>query len=152
MERQTFQIVIDAPREKVWDILWSKATYPEWTAVFSAGSRAETTWQQGSKVLFLDANNEGMAATIAANRPNEFMSIRHLGMVKDGVEDLDSPKVKQWAGAMENYTLKPINGQTQLTVEMDVTQEYKDYFQKTWPKALEQVKQLAEQSLVSKQA
>ena len=90
MERHTFNVVIDAPRETVWDVLWSQATYPEWTAAFSAGSRAETTWQQGSKVLFLGAGNEGMVATIAENQPNEFMSIRHLGMVKNGVDELDS--------------------------------------------------------------
>ncbi len=151
MERLTFEIVIDAPREKVWDILWNDATYPEWTAVFSPGSRAETTWQQGSKVLFVDSNNEGMVATIAENRPNEFMSIKHLGMVKDGVEDLDSEQVKQWAGALENYTLKTVSGTTQLTVEMDIAQAYKEDFQKTWPKALEKVKQLAQQSLASTQ-
>jgi hypothetical protein len=152
MERQTFAIVIDAPREVVWDILWSDATYRQWTAVFSAGSRAETTWQKGSKVLFVDASNEGMVATIAENIPGEFMSIKHLGMVKDGVEDLDSPQVKQWAGALENYTLRTVNGKTELTVEMDIAEEYKDYFAKTWPKALEQVKQLSEHSLASQQS
>jgi hypothetical protein len=152
MERQTFAIVIDAPREVVWDILWSDATYRQWTAVFSAGSRAETTWQKGSKVLFVDASNEGMVATIVENIPGGFMSIKHLGMVKDGVEDLDSPQVKQWAGALENYTLRTVNGKTELTVEMDIAEEYKDYFAKTWPKALEQVKQLSEHSLASQQS
>jgi uncharacterized protein YndB with AHSA1/START domain len=152
MERQHFGIVINAPREKVWDILWNQATYPEWTAVFSPGSRAETTWQKGSKVLFMDAGNEGMVATVAENRPHEFMSLKHLGMVKNGVEDLDSAQTKQWAGAMENYTLKTVNGETELAVEMDVTQEHKDFFVETWPKALEKVKQLAEQSRVGKHA
>ncbi len=152
MERQTFAIVIDAPREVVWDILWSDATYRQWTAVFSAGSRAETTWQKGSKVLFVDASNEGMVATIVENIPGGFMSIKHLGMVKDGVEDLDSPQVNQWAGALENYTLRTVNGKTELTVEMDIAEEYKDYFAKTWPKALEQVKQLSEHSLASQQS
>ena len=152
MERQTFEITIDASREKVWDILWSETTYPEWTAVFSPGSRAETTWQKGSKVLFLDASNEGMVASIVENKSNEFMSIKHLGMVKDGVEDLDSPEVKVWAGALENYTLKTVNGKTVLTVEIDIADAYKDYMAKAWPKALEQVKQLAELALAGKQS
>jgi hypothetical protein len=146
MERQTFDIVIDASRETVWDILWGKATYPQWTSAFSPGSRAETSWQQGSKVLFLDGNNEGMVSTVAENRSPAFMSFKHLGMVRDGVEDLDSAKVRQWAGALENYSLSPENGKTRLTVAMDVTPEHKEYFVKTWPLALAQVKQLAEQS------
>ena len=152
MERQHFGIVINAPREKVWDILWNQATYPEWTAVFSPGSRAETTWQKGSKVLFLDGSNEGMVATVAENRPHEFMSLKHLGMVKNGVEDLDSDQIRQWAGAMENYTLKTVPGGTELAVEMDIAPEYKDYFVASWPKALEKVKQLAEQAPAGKHA
>jgi hypothetical protein len=148
MEKQQFKISIDAPREKVWNILWNDASYREWTSVFSEGSRAETDWKKGSKVLFLNATGEGMVSRIAENKPNEFMSIAHLGVVKDGVEDLESEKVKEWAGAMENYTLRDLNGKTELIVDMDVTDEYKDYFQTTWPKALDRVKELAEKSKV----
>ncbi|HEX8531206.1 MAG TPA: SRPBCC domain-containing protein, partial [Cytophagales bacterium] len=146
----TFDIVIDAPRETVWDILWNQATYPEWTAVFSPGSRAVTTWQQGSKVLFVDGSNAGMVATVVENQPPAFMSFKHLGMVKDGVEDLDSDLVRPWAGALENYSLSTENGKTRLTVEMDITPEHKDYFVNAWPLALAQVKQLAESARAGK--
>lgn len=144
MEKQNFKTTIDASREKVWDVLWGDATYPVWTSAFSEGSRAETDWKEGSKVLFLNAENEGMIATIAKNIPHEYMSIKHLGTVKDGVEDLDSEQTKEWAGALENYTLKTVDGKTELAVDMDITDEYKDYFLATWPKALEKVKELAE--------
>jgi Activator of Hsp90 ATPase homolog 1-like protein len=146
MEKQQFKVSIDAPREKVWNILWGNTSYPEWTAAFAEGSRVETDWKKGSKALFLDAKNEGMVSTIAENKPNEYMSIKHLGVVKDGVEDLDSEKTKEWAGALENYTLKTVSGKTELTVDMDITDEFKDYFLKTWPKALEKVKELAEKN------
>ena len=146
MEKQYFKVSIDAPREKVWEILWGKTSYPAWTSAFAEGSRAETDWKKGSKALFLDAKNEGMISTIAENKPNEFMSIKHLGIVKKGVEDLDSEKTKEWAGALENYTLKTVNGKTELTVDMDITDEFKDYFLKTWPMALEKVKELAEKN------
>lgn len=149
MEKQQFKIFIDAPREKVWDILWNDTSYREWTSVFSEGSRAETDWKKGSKVLFLGSSDEGMVSTIVENIPNEFMSIKHLGIVKNGVEDLNSEKAKEWAGSLENYTLKTVNGKTELTVDMDITNEYKDYFQTTWPKALEKVKELAEKNKVA---
>ena len=146
MEKQHFKVSIDAPREKVWDILWGNTSYPAWTSTFAKGSRVETDWKKGSKALFLDGKNEGMVSTIAENKPNEFMSIKHLGIIKGGVEDLDSEKTKEWAGALENYTLKTVNGKTELTVDMDMTNEFKDYFLKTWPKALEKVKELAEKN------
>ena len=144
MEKTSFTISIDAPKEKVWSILWDDATYREWTSVFAEGSKAETDWKKGSKVLFLDGKGEGMVSTIAENIPNEFMSIKHLGVVHNGIEDTESDKIKEWAGAMENYTLKSIDGKTNLIVEMDINDEYKDYFMKTWPKALEKLKEIAE--------
>lgn len=146
MEKHEFKISINAPREKVWEILWNDDTYPQWTSVFAEGSKAETDWKEGSKVLFGDGKGEGMVAVIARKTPNEFMSFKHLGVVKNGVEDFDSEQVKQWAGALENYTLKTIDGKTELVVDMDIAEAYKDYFVKTWPLALEKVKELAEKN------
>ena len=40
-----FKIEINASREKVWDVLFGKETYPQWTTVFSEGSMVETDWQ-----------------------------------------------------------------------------------------------------------
>ena len=45
MEKQEFKISINAPREKVWEVLWNDTTYPAWTAVFSEGSHAVTDWK-----------------------------------------------------------------------------------------------------------
>ena len=144
MEKQTFNIQIDASPEKVWDILLGKETYPQWTSVFAEGSTVETDWQEGSRALFSDGKGDGMIAVIARNIPNQFLSIKHIGMVKNGVEDLESEEVNKWAGAFENYTLKPSNGGTDLLIEIDVEDSYKDYFLETWPKALDKVKELAE--------
>lgn len=147
MEKQTFKITIDAPREQVWDILWGKATYPEWTSVFSDGSEVQTDWKEGSKVLFLDGKGSGMVSRIARKIDNEFMSFDHLGEVRNGVEDTESEAVKKWKGAMENYTLRAENEKTEVTVEIDVTDDYKDYFMETWPKALDKLKSMAEKNM-----
>ena len=144
MQKHTFSIHIEAPKETVWNILWAETTYPEWTAIFGPGSRAETDWQEGSKVLFLGSKNEGMVSTIYRRIDNEYMAFKHLGIFKNGVEDLDSPETKAWAGAMENYTLTAVGDQTNLEVEMDIAEEHLAYFRSTWPKALEKVKALAE--------
>jgi predicted 3-demethylubiquinone-9 3-methyltransferase (glyoxalase superfamily)/uncharacterized protein YndB with AHSA1/START domain len=145
MERKEFRATINAPREKVWEVLWSKETYPKWTAPFSEGSRAKSDWKEGSKVYFLNAEGEGMVALIDKRKDPEIMNFKHLGMIdKNGNEDLESEKVKSWAGAMENYRLEEKNRATRLIVNMDMDDEYKDYFLKTWPEALEKLKELAE--------
>lgn len=144
MKKVQFAETIAAPPEKVWEALWGDNTYPVWTAPFAEGSRAKTDWEKGSKVLFVNGNDEGMVAFIEEKIPNEFMSFRHAGMIDNGVEDMDSDKVKGWAGAHENYTLRPVDGGTELTIDIDITEDHLDYFNTTWPKALEKLKEIVE--------
>ncbi len=143
MQKINFTIDIKAPKEKVWSVLFDDKTYRQWTSVFAEGSYAVTDWKEGSKTLFL-AGDSGMVSVIEKNIPNEFMSIKHLGTVTNGIEDTESEKVKEWSGAHENYTLKENDGVTTLSIEMDTADEHKDYFDKAWPAALEKVKQLSE--------
>lgn len=145
MVKLTFNTTINAPRHKVWEILWGEHTYPAWTAPFAEGSKIVTDWQVGGRTLFLDGKNEGMVSTIAAKVPDEYLSFEHLGDIKDGVEDLTSDRVKAWAGARENYTLTEANGQTALAVEMDSDESFSGYFESAFPTALAVVKELAEQ-------
>ena len=152
MEKLNYKITIDAPREKVWEVLWGDSSYTQWTIFFSPSSNVvnpetsmpETDWKKGSKILFTDGSGSGMVAKISDNIPNEYMSFTHLGEIKDGVEDLTSEKVKGWAGAKENYRLKDLGGKTELEVDVDTAAEYAEMFKGMWPKALDKVKELSE--------
>lgn len=140
MTTLNFSVTINAPKEVVWDKLWSDASYRQWTAVFSPGSFAETDWKEGSSIKFLSPSGDGMYSVIEKKTPYEEMTFKHLGEIHKGVEES-----KNWAGARESYRLKETNGTTELTVQMDSTDDFKDYFEKTFPKALQAVKQIAEQ-------
>ena len=144
MEKQSFRVLIQAPREKVWKFLWEDSNYRKWTSVFCEGSYAESDWQEGSKILFLSPGLNGMVSKIAVKRASEFMSFVHLGEVKAGVEDTTSEGVKSWAGAEENYTLNEMGNDTELVVEMDMNDQMREYFMNTWPKALSRLKELCE--------
>ena len=144
MKRLRFSIDINAPREKVWTVLWEDASYREWTSVFAEGSYAVSDWKEGSKVQFLDPNgNNGMAAVIEKKRANEFMSFRHLAEIKNGVEQPPA----EWSGAHENYTLTPTNGGTTLTVDVDTAEAHAEMFADKFPQALGKVKALAERAV-----
>ncbi|MEP7317411.1 MAG: SRPBCC domain-containing protein [Panacibacter sp.] len=151
MEKMNFSVNINAPKEKVWNALWDDVSYRNWTSAFAAGSYAVTdNWEEGTKVLFLDAKGSGMVSKVAVNKPSEFMSFEHIGEVRDGVEDTTSEAVMQWKGATENYTLKPVADGTLLCVEMEanISESFKEYFEKTWPLALEKLKSLAEENSI----
>ena len=147
MHRQQFKTTIAAPRDAVWETLWNDATYREWTSVFSPGSWADTDWKKGSKVRFLDADNNGMASVIEENRKNEFLSIRHLGItIKNGVEQPRTEESKEWEG-FEEYTLEDEGTNTLLTVDLEfgnIPTEMLDMFNGLFPKALEKIKQISE--------
>lgn len=85
-----------------------------------------------------------MTSVIAENRPHEFLSIRHLGIIKDGVEDTESEEARSWAPAFENYTFSASGTSTELAVDMDVTPEFEEYMVETWPKALAKLKAISE--------
>lgn len=149
MRKLTYTAVIEAPRETVWDRMLAPATYERWTVAFSEGSRYEGSWDEGARILFLGPEGGGMVSTIAANRRPSFLSIRHLGMLKDGVEDTTSEAVKAWAGAYENYTFSENGNGTELMVELDVAPEFEDYMNEAWPRALALLKETCEEPAAS---
>lgn len=147
MKKLRFSVEINAPKEKVWNTMFNKDTYSVWTEAFSPGSRYEGSWDKGSKILFLgpgEKGDMGMVSRIKENRPYEYVSIEHIGVIENGVEDTTSDSVKQWAGALENYTFKEFNGKTEVLVDMDSNDEYAEMFQGMWPRALDKLKELAE--------
>lgn len=148
MDRLKFTMVIDAPKEKVWRTMLDDDTYRVWTEAFMPGSHYIGEWSKGSKILFLAPGEKGelsgMVSRIKENRPYEYISIEHIGVVQDGKEDTSSEAVKQWAGALENYTFKEKDGRTELRVDLDSAEEYQEMFQDIWPKALQKLKELAE--------
>lgn len=149
MQKLHFSITINAPKEKVWHTMLDDKTYREWTAAFNPGSYYKGDWSKGSKILFIGPDPKtgeegGMVSRIAENKPYEFISIEHLGIVKNGVEDTTSEEARKWAPAFENYTFKEKGGATEVLVEMDIEDENKKMFEEMWPKALQKLKEIAE--------
>lgn len=124
------------------------ATYEEWTAEFNPTSTYRGNWDEGSKILFLGTGENGevggMVSEIAEHIPGRFISIRHVGIYDGGQEITSGPAVEAWAGGYENYTFEETDGVTTVTVEIDITEDYEDYFEKTWPVALDKLKELVE--------
>jgi uncharacterized protein YndB with AHSA1/START domain len=149
MEKLQFEVAIQAPAQTVWTTMLDDATYREWTSAFNEkGSYYEGDWNPGSEIRFCgpgdDGSLGGMIATVEESRPNEFLSLRYLGQIVDGVEDKASDAAKKLIGAHENYSFAEAAGVTTVKVELDSEDEYAAMLNEAWPVALAKLKDLAE--------
>ena len=144
MKTLHFATIIHAKREAVWEAMLAPETYELWTAEFTEGSYFEGSWAKGERIRFLAPNGSGMTSVIAESRHYEFLSIKHLGYIKDGVEDTESEAVRSWAPSFENYSFSDAGLSTELKVDMDVMEEFEEYMAKIWPKALSKLKVICE--------
>jgi len=139
-----FSIEIQAPRDRVWQAMLFSPTYDQWTSAFCEGSRYEGGWNPGDRIRFLTPSGEGMVSEVVENRRGEFVSIRHLGEIRDGTEDTTSERVRAWAPAYENYTYIDSGQGTLVRVDVDVVGEYEQFMLDTFPKALQSLKAICE--------
>ncbi|MEZ4722968.1 MAG: SRPBCC domain-containing protein [Flavobacteriales bacterium] len=151
MKKLRYKKEINAPAAKVYKTMLgldSIETYNQWTAEFNPTSTYKGSWEKGSKILFIGTDESGkqggMVSEIADNIPNEFVSIRHYGILDGEKEVTEGPEVEKWAGGLENYSFDEHNGVTTVTVETDTIEDFMDYFNSTWPNALNKLKEIVE--------
>jgi hypothetical protein len=138
---------IAAPRRRVWEKTIDPVVYREWTAAFCPGSHFVGSWDEGAAIRFLGpGGGGGMVSEIAVHRPAEFLSIRHLGFIVDGVDDVSSDAVKSWAPSYENYSFLEVPGGTRVEVEVDTLDEFVDMMNECFPKALALLQSISERS------
>ncbi|MEI8141675.1 MAG: SRPBCC domain-containing protein [Chitinophagia bacterium] len=152
MEKLQFIINIKAPVNKVYELMLginNKSTYEQWTAMFNPTSTYEGNWEKGSKMLFVGidekGNKGGMVSEIADNVLNQYVSIRHYGLVQANVEITSGPEAEKWATGFENYTFQENNGVTDLVIELiGLNEDLTVYMNDAWPKALAKLKEICE--------
>ncbi len=142
IHRVKFSIDIKAEKSDIWKALWNDNSYREWAGVFFAGSyMVSDNWQEKSKVLFLGPDESGIYSLIETHVPNKIISFKHIGNVVNGEEQPIDDETKKWSGCTETYTLTEGKSSVQLTVEIDILDEHLDFMNKTFPKALEKIKE-----------
>jgi hypothetical protein len=138
-----FSITINAPKARVHQLMLADQTYREWANEFAEASYYRGSWDKGAQIQFLVPQGGGINARIAEHRPAEFVSIEMLNMMQDDVTDAPN----QWNDIFENYTYIELNGITTVQVVISgAPDEWGDYLNTAWPKALAKLKTICEHS------
>lgn len=146
MKKRTIKksIVLEAPRETLWDVLFNDKFTRSWYGEFSEGCIADTDWKLGSKAIFSDNSKSGLIGKIIINNPPEILTVEYSGFYTNGVEDYESEIAQDIKGALETYRLTERDGKTQLEVEVDMGEDFFDSMSEAWDRALEKIKTFSE--------
>lgn len=144
-ERLHFSININTTKDHVWEKLWSKESYTNWTQPFCEGSYMEGSISQGARVHFLMPNGSGMYSDVAFYQPGEFVLFQHIGNIIDFKEQAIDFETAQWTGCIESYRLIEITPETtELIVEVDVVVSHLEFMKAKFPLAMERLKEISE--------
>ena len=145
MKNKEYTIEINAPQDRVWDIMLSKDTYAEWVKGFAENSLFVGEWTQGTHMDFIHPNHGGTRATLdIVDRPHRLQAT-HIALIsKDGSLDTTSEFAKTWIGTVEEYILQTENDTTHVTIVMHFHPDYEDMLDKGWKKSLQFLKALCE--------
>lgn len=148
MTTQQYSIDIHAPATTVYRLMLDKSTYEQWVKPFDPTSEMEGTWEQGSTMYFTckdkQGKRQGMFSEVTNNMPGKEVALRHKGVIADDAEVTEGPEAAPWVNTREIYRFEEQDGVTTVRVEQDVDEQYQDYFEATWPKALGLLKDICE--------
>jgi len=141
MKTQTInqKIDINASAEKVWQVLWNKDSYKKWATAFMPGSHYIGDLKPGGRIQFLDPDNNGMESDVESVTRNREIIFHHLFELEAGKEGRSLEDMR------EKYLLNEQDGVTTLSVSSDMPQEYFGEMDAATTKALQIIKELAEQ-------
>ncbi len=143
MKELRFLVEIHATKQKVWDTLWQDKTLRQWAGIIDPGTYMVGNLKEGTEVQFISGNGYGVTTLVEKLTPGNFLLFRHQADTQgSGTQERE----KEWTGGQESYSLVEKNGITTLTAAFDVPLEMEEYFKDNYPKALERVKTLAEQT------
>lgn len=151
MKRIQLEKRLKATPELLWELIVDPDFYRYWTAAFMEGSDFVGDWSEGSKIRFVvrdeDGLESGMLSEIAASEWPKHISVRHVGIIMNGVEDHDSRIAEIWRGAYENYTLIPEDAEhSRFLLEMDVDHTQEAEYRSYWQDAFNRMEKLLAES------
>lgn len=144
IKKLVFNQEINASAENVWNKMWNKESYTDWTMPFCAGTYFTGEIEIGSRIHFIAPSFDGMYSDVFYLIPNKLIIFKHLGNLKDLKELSIDAETERWTGSFETCKLNEENGITTVTAEIDCVPEYIEYMNDKFPLALQELKKISE--------
>lgn len=144
IKKIVFEQEIKASVETVWNKMWDKKSYTDWTTPFCAGTYFTGEIELGSRIHFIAPSFDGMYSDVFYLIPNKLIIFKHIGNLKDLKELPIDAEAERWTGSFETYKLNEVNGVTIVTAEIDCVPEYINYMEEKFPLALQELKKISE--------
>lgn len=144
IKKIVFEQEIKASAETVWNKMWDKKSYTDWTTPFCAGTYFTGEIELGSRIHFIAPSFDGMYSDVFYLIPNKLIIFKHIGNLKDLKELSIDAEAERWTGSFETYKLNEVDGVTTVTAEIDCVPEYIDYMNEKFPLALQELKKISE--------
>ena len=133
-------ILIDAPKEKVWDALIN----PEMIKQYLFGTEATSDWTEGSSITYkgqwqdTSYEDKGVVVKVIENELLETTYWSSMSGTEDNEENYANVK----------YQISEEEGKTKLTITQDNNkdEETKNHSEKNWNMVLDSLKKLLETS------
>lgn len=145
MANLEYSVEIDAPQEKVWEVLHHDDSYLEWVKAFSENPQISGKWQEGREITFYDPQCGGTVAVIEDFTPYKRIALRHIAtLTTDMKRETTGEETEKWIGSKDIYILEGDSEKTVLTIEMHTHEQFAEIFSSCWPETLANIKRIAE--------
>lgn len=127
-----YKIILNNNVEYVFDKLFAKAEYKEWTRVFNPSSDYDGVLGLGEEIFFKDADNNGMLSKVSKYEVNKVIEFSYLASVEDGVKTEFEDRSN-----FERYTFTSLQDEmVMIDVDLNIPDEYLEMFEDMWAQAI----------------
>lgn len=127
-----YKIILNNNVEYVFDKLFAKAEYKEWTRVFNPSSDYDGILGLGEEIFFKDAENNGMLSKVSKYEVNKVIEFSYLASVEDGVKTEFEDRSN-----FERYTFTSLQDEmVMIDVDLNIPDEYLEMFEDMWAQAI----------------
>lgn len=138
MTKLHYKVTLNNNVEFVFEKLFNKQTFKEWTQVFNPTSDYSGFFDLGEEILFHDADGNGMLTLISKYEVNNIIEFTYIASLNNGnktlFETTENYERYTFSSNKDNYAI--------LEIDLNIPDDYVEIFEAMWPIAINYIQEL----------